>query len=118
MAGMDAGEREVTANGGTPPPVACTLGPGELAGRAARWQALAGRADGRVSRTEHGARLSFGAGEGVTGELRELVALERECCAFATWSLREQGGRVLVEISGGTPEAVTAVQAMFTSLAS
>jgi hypothetical protein len=112
----DGGGLEVTAHGGTPP-VACTLGSGELAGRAARWQALAARAHGRLARTEHGARLSFAAGEGVAGELRELVALERDCCAFATWSVREHGDQVLVEIGGDSPEAVAAVQAMFSSLA-
>jgi hypothetical protein len=98
------------------PPVACTLGAGELHERATVWRALAARADGRASQTEHGVTLSFTAGPGVADELRELVEAERECCAFATWSVREQSGQVVAEIGGDSPEAITAVQIMFTAL--
>lgn len=99
-----------------PIPVACTLGTGDLAGRVARWHAVAARAAGQRSATEHGVRLSFTTGPGVAAELRELAALERDCCAFATWSVREDGGRVLVEVGGDTREAATAVQEMFREL--
>jgi hypothetical protein len=100
-----------------PAPVACTLGSGDLAARVARWRAVAARAAGQRSATEHGVRLSFAAGAGVEAELRELAALERGCCAFAAWSVRADGDRILVEVSGGTPEAATAVQTLFTELA-
>jgi hypothetical protein len=44
------------------------------------------------------------------------VALERECCAFAAWSVRTSVDQLTVEISGESEEAVTAVQALFSGL--
>ena len=68
--------------------LACTLGREDRVQRAARWATLAARALQQASRTERGLRLVFGVGPGVEGELRSLVELERECCAFAEWSVR------------------------------
>ncbi len=53
-----------------------------------------------------------------TAALADLAALERECCAFATWTLSEYEGRVALEIAGKTDDAVPAVQALFASLRS
>jgi hypothetical protein len=97
-------------------PVACSLGRADLARRAQRWDDLAARALSQASRTPHGLRLVFGAGPGVADELQALVALERECCGFATWSVRASGGQLTLEVSGDSEEAVTAVQSLFTSL--
>jgi hypothetical protein len=97
-------------------PVACSLGQSDLAERARRWGELAAQALSQVSRTERGLRLVFGAGPGVAGELRALAAAERECCAFATWSVRADAGELVLEVSGDSPEAVTAVQGMFAAL--
>ncbi len=98
------------------PPVACSLGQSDLAQRTERWQALTSSALSAASRTERGVRLVFGAGPGVAVELDALVTLERECCAFATWSVRAEGGEVTLEVSGEGQEAVTAVQSMFAAL--
>jgi hypothetical protein len=97
-------------------PVACSLGRADLARRTQRWDDLAARALSQASRTPHGLRLVFGAGPGVADELQALVALERECCGFATWSVRASGGQLTLEVSGDSEEAVTAVQSLFTSL--
>lgn len=97
-----------------PEPVACTLGSADLTDRMARWKAVTARAAGERTPTEHGVRLSFTAAPGVATELRELAALEADCCAFATWTVREDSDRVLVDVSGDSPEAAAAVQAMFT----
>jgi hypothetical protein len=97
-------------------PVACSLGRGDLARRAQRWDDLAARALSQASHTPHGLRLVFGAGPGVADELRALVALERDCCGFATWSVRASSGQLTLEVSGDSEEAVTAVQSLFTSL--
>jgi hypothetical protein len=96
-----------------PVPVACTLGAGDLADRVERWKAVAASAAGERSATEHGVRLSFTAGPGVADELRELAALEGECCSFAVWTVREDGTQVLVEVGGDSPEGVTAVRELF-----
>jgi hypothetical protein len=98
------------------PPVACSLGQADLAGRADRWRALAARALSRESPTPRGLRLVFDAVPGVAAELEELAALERECCAFATWSTRAEDGELTLEISGDSEEAVAAVQSMFAAL--
>jgi hypothetical protein len=97
-------------------PVACSLEHADQARRAQRWDDLAARALSRSSRTPHGLRLVFGAGPGVADELQALVALERECCGFATWSVRAGGGQLALEVSGDSEAAITAVQALFTSL--
>jgi hypothetical protein len=99
-----------------PPPVACSLGQADLAGRTDRWRTLAGRALARVSPTPRGLLLVFGAGPGVTDELAALAALERDCCAFATWSLRADGSEITLEVSGDGDEAVSAIQSMFAAL--
>ena len=97
-------------------PVACSLGQADLAGRADRWRALAGHALSRVSATPRGLLLVFGAGPGVAAELEALAALERDCCAFATWSVRADDGEILLEVSGDGESAVTAIQSMFAAL--
>ncbi|HLX49075.1 MAG TPA: hypothetical protein VKS82_12150 [Streptosporangiaceae bacterium] len=93
--------------------VACSLGQAELAQRGARWAAVMARADGQVSPTETGMRLTFAADQGISGELRELVELERQCCAFATWSVHENSEQFVVDIGANTAEGIAAVQAMF-----
>jgi hypothetical protein len=67
-----------------------------------------------VSPARQGLRLTFGDGAGVAAELAALVALERECCGFADWSLRTGPGQILLDVSGGTPAAVAAIKEMFT----
>jgi hypothetical protein len=96
-----------------PPVVACSLSANDLGARAARWQALAERADLTVAHTRRGLRLTFTPGPGVAGELEALAALERDCCAFATWSLREAGDRLTLEVSAVTSDGIAAVRAMF-----
>ena len=98
------------------PAVACTLGTGDRARRAARWAALTARALRQASRTERGLRLVFGAGPGVEDELRSLAALERDCCAFARWSVTAADRRLTLEVSGDSEEAVAAAQALFPAL--
>lgn len=97
-------------------PVACSLGQSDLTERAGRWNELAKRALAQVSQTKRGLRLVFGAAPGVADELGALAAAERECCAFATWSVRAADDELVLEVSGDSPEAVTAVQGMFAGL--
>jgi hypothetical protein len=103
--------------GSDQPAAACTLGTGDRAQRAARWEALTARALRQASRTERGLRLVFDAGPGVEDELRSLIALERECCGFARWSVSAAGRRLTLEVSADSEEAVAAAQALFPALA-
>jgi hypothetical protein len=105
----------VERDGGTKV-VACTLGPTDLAGRAARWEALAARAMRLAAETERGVRLVFATGPGVADELTALVALERDCCGFAAWSIRESEGELTLEIRGDGEEAIAAARALFPAL--
>jgi hypothetical protein len=97
--------------------VACTLGRGDLARRAARWEALAGRSLARAARTDGGLRLVFRADPGAADELSDLVALERECCAFAAWSVHENRAELILDITGDGDQAAAAVQSLFPALA-
>ena len=97
-------------------PVACTLSQQDLRQRAGRWHALARLAGQQVSRTDRGLRLTFSAGPGVAAELDELASLERDCCAFATWSVTRTGDRLVLDVSADGEVAIAAVQAMFDSL--
>jgi hypothetical protein len=96
--------------------VACSLNRDELADRRERWQQLAARAFVERVSTDRGLRLVFRHDAGVADELHALAAHERECCAFADWTVGAADGRVVLEVSGASEEAIAAVQGMFGSL--
>jgi hypothetical protein len=94
------------------PVIACSLEQEELLQRRARWQALRTQTGIETARIERGLRITFRAGADVAEELEALVALERECCAFADWLVRHSDGKLVLEITGDSVEAIAAVQAM------
>jgi hypothetical protein len=94
------------------PVVACTLNGDEMGERRRRWHELAARAFLERVETDRGLRLVFRDEPGVEAELQELAALERDCCAFADWTV----DGTVVEVGGYSDEGVTAVQAMFRTL--
>src|SRR5258708_35542165 len=67
-------------------PVACALTPAALAAQAGRWEQLAARAMTGRAQTAHGVRISFLPEPGAEDELRELVAVEKQCCPWAEWT--------------------------------
>ena len=72
-------------------PIACTLSPGDAAARARRWRALIARHTPEVSRTARCVEARWRLDGDDTAELDALVASERECCAFATWTIEHHG---------------------------
>ncbi len=96
--------------------VACSLSQGDLAQRAARWRVLAEVTLEQVAMTERGQRLVFRADPGVAAELEELATLEGDCCSFATWSVDDAGGQLVLDVSAAGEDAVQAVQALFGDL--
>jgi hypothetical protein len=96
--------------------IACSLEPEDSAERWTRWRTLAARGVVDVVPTDTGLRLIFRAGGRVEDELLALVALERECCAFADWSVRAGGEQVVLDVSGDSDEAIAAVHGMLGSL--
>jgi hypothetical protein len=93
-------------------PVACTLGAAELATQAARWKALfAGAATERVV-TGDGLRVAFRRDPAVERELRELVAVEIECCKWADWRIDARPRELVLDISA-TGDGIPVIQSWF-----
>lgn len=93
-------------------PVACSLGRADLATQASRWERLAARAMTRRTETADGLRINFRPGPGVEDELRELVAVENDCCQWASWAVQSMDGAVVLAVrSRGA--GVTALRTMF-----
>ena len=91
--------------------IACTLSPTALASRAERWRHLITESGLGRDETPDGLRLRFRADPAVAAELAELAAAERECCAWAEWSVERRDGEIaLVVRSAGT--GVTALHTM------
>jgi hypothetical protein len=97
-------------------PIACSLAKGDLAYRQERWRQLWHRAAVNTVTTSNGLRLLFRAAPGVEVELRQLAELERDCCAFADWSVQVRGEELVLDVTARTEEGITAVQVMFGKL--
>jgi hypothetical protein len=95
--------------------VACSLSQTDRLTRRERWLTLGSRALVQVVSTRSGLELVFAAEPGIESELRRLAELERECCAFAAWTVRADDERVVLSVTAEA-EAVQAVQGMFGSL--
>ena len=92
--------------------VACTLGREDLSLQAERWRKLRARAGAGRIPTADGLRLEFRREAGVEEELRELIAVERECCSWADWSIDANAGQILLDVRA-TGEGITALHGMF-----
>jgi hypothetical protein len=101
-------------DGGTVP-VACALTPADLAAQAGRWQQLAARAMTERAETADGLRLSFLLRPGVQEELRTLVAVENECCPWASWTVDSNDGQIVLDVRSAG-EGIATLHSMFTSL--
>lgn len=75
-------------------PVACSLKPGELDGRAAQWRQLL--ADGRHREIDQGLEVTVPSAR--AGELAALCVAEQECCPFFDFVLRLDGPMVHLEV--------------------
>jgi hypothetical protein len=91
-------------------PVACTLTPASLADQAGRWKQLIARAGTGRTETAAGLRLSFR--PEAEDDLRALVAVETECCQWATWTVERTAGTVMLDVRSSA-EGVTVLHGMF-----
>jgi hypothetical protein len=82
-------------------PIACTLGPDEVAERVTLLERLRGHLD-HVERTPHGLRLHFPAGPPVEGLVRRFAEEEARCCRFWGFAI-EVGPGALVLCWDGPP---------------
>ena len=91
--------------------IACTLSPTALASRRERWRRLIAASGLARDESPDGLHLRFRADPGAAAELAALAAAERECCAWAEWSVERGDAEIaLVVRSAGT--VVTALHAM------
>jgi hypothetical protein len=92
--------------------IACDLSQAEGAGQVERWLRLGRRAGLGRTTTAEGVELRFRDETAVERELRELVSVERNCCAWARWEVLRADGELLMRASS-TPEGAAALHAMF-----
>lgn len=93
-------------------PVACTLEGGAARERVGAWQAVLGAALRQREATPDGVRLTFAPDHSTSHTLLDLVAAERDCCGWASWTLTTTGTATVVEATTGSGQAA-ALQAMF-----
>jgi hypothetical protein len=93
-------------------PVACTLSSAGLATQRRRWEQLIARAMTERAETVEGVRISFL--PGVEDELRALVAVETECCPWATWTVERATETIVLHVRS-TADGIGALHSMFTS---
>jgi hypothetical protein len=87
--------------------VACVLDGNAYRARVARIQALMDQALIARERVETAVRMRFRRDAGVEAHLKELVALEQECCPFLVFALDTLPREVVLTISG--PENAAAL---------
>jgi hypothetical protein len=96
-------------------PVACSLSTEGLAEQAGRWALLATRAMTGHTKTADGLLLVFRPERGIEKELRALVAVETQCCPWATWTVQASATRLTLDVRA-TGDGVTALHGMFTGV--
>jgi hypothetical protein len=79
-----------------PAPIACTLGPGDFRQRLAWIAAL--NCDALRARHQDGLRLELTYASAALDRVREMVARERDCCAFLTFELQQEADTVRLVI--------------------
>jgi hypothetical protein len=104
-----------TEDSGGTVPVACTLTSAGLAAQVGRWEQVAALAMTERAETEHGLRIVFRAEPGAEEELRALVAVEEECCAWADWTVEADDRQIVLDVRSAA-EGIATLHAMFTSL--
>jgi MerR family copper efflux transcriptional regulator len=99
------------------PPIACTLGAGEMTSRVAEWQSLLAenreQLAGVIARVplEDGVRLAFGPKTDV-GEMARLAAAERDCCRFFRFAVVIDDRGIALEVHAPA-DAADVVAALF-----
>jgi hypothetical protein len=96
------------------PVIACRLTADDLAGQVERWARLRREAQIAQQTIEAGVRLTFEPRPEVELELRVLVAVENECCPWATWTIasRTHPPELALEVTS-TGDGIAAAQALF-----
>jgi len=91
-------------------PIACTLSSADLAAQVKRWVKLMSRALTERTETPDGLRISFR--PSAEEELRALVAVETECCPWASWTVEASADKAVLEVRS-TSEGIATLHGMF-----
>jgi hypothetical protein len=94
------------------PVVVCTLGKDDLGAQAERWRRVRSEAGLRRNETADGLRFTFTDETEVEEELRALVAVENECCAWARWDVRREDGELVMH-ARSTEAGIATLHSMF-----
>jgi len=79
--------------------IACTLDTGERAARGGEWREVVAAALEDRGPIPGGVRLRFVPEAATTHQLVDLVAGERACCGWATWTLTVTDAATVVEVT-------------------
>lgn len=92
--------------------VACTLSDTDLKTQRERWINIGTNFGIGRTKTDDGLQLAFKDHPAVEQELRALVAVENDCCSWASWSVERKEG-VLVMAARSKDEGVSTLHGMF-----
>jgi hypothetical protein len=99
-------------NSAAAPDIACDLSAANAATQEQRWLRLGRDAALGRAETPDGLELRFRDTAEVERELRDLVAVESDCCAWARWEVRRADGELVMRATS-TPEGAAALHTMF-----
>jgi hypothetical protein len=92
--------------------VACTLSDTDLKTQRNRWINVGTNFGIRREETDDGLRLEFKDHPTIEQELRALVAIENDCCSWASWSVERSNG-VLVMTARSKSDGIATLHGMF-----
>jgi hypothetical protein len=92
--------------------VACTLSDTDLKTQRERWISVGTNFGIGRKKTDDGLQLTFKDHPAVEQELRALVAVENDCCSWASWSV-ERKDCALVVAARSKGEGVSTLHGMF-----
>ena len=93
-------------------PIACTLSSADLAAQGERWHRLMARAMTERAEITDGLRIRFRPEPGAEEELRALVAVETECCPWATWTVERDACTIVLDVRS-TADGTATLHSMF-----
>jgi hypothetical protein len=92
-------------------PIACSLEGDAYADRLDRWKLLLGDAMTVRARIPNGVEIHFA--ERAAKALADLVAAERQCCAWAGWDLSKAQGALVLRATAPDPAGAEVLRELF-----
>ena len=93
-------------------PIACSLDVYGKATRAEEWRDLLGRDVMERAIIPGGIRLVVPVSGKVSAQLKRLIAFERSCCPWISWTV-DEGASLRVDATAGRPEGVILLREWF-----